>query len=153
MAMEPDTGNDPILALYRNYFVPTIRCFELANEARQVLEKATASQQDGAFERYKACLPLWVSMLSVTLEGYQAIGCRYPGVDAHIEEVARPLRTVRTHTANYYGDAEQKIAHSVLYDHRTDLIQKVLDIHFALYDFFHDYVATIEERMRTAADT
>ncbi|MFC0387288.1 hypothetical protein [Muricoccus vinaceus] len=143
---DPNTGNDPVLALYWNYFSVARRAFEMVEEAERATRNAKASEREVPFARYQAFLPMWLAALFTTCEGFRAIGGKRPALEAQMDEIMEPLRTVWRHTVNYHDDATQKQGRAPFYERSVGLLQKAADLHNALIAFFHDHVVALSRQ-------
>lgn len=145
---DPNTGNDPVLALYWNYFALARRSFEMVEEAERATRNARASEREVHFARYQAFLPMWLAALFTTCEGFRKIGAKRPALEAQMEEIMEPLRTVWQHTVHYHDDATQKQGRAPFYERSAGWLQKAADLHNALVGFFQDHVVALTERAK-----
>ena len=143
---DPNTSNDPVLALYWNYFVVARRAFEMVEEAKRATANARPGQREVHFSRYQAFLPMWLAALFTTCEGFRKIGGKRAPLEAQMDALFEPLRTVWLHTVNYHDDATQKQGRAPFYDPKAGWLQNATDLHNALVDFFRDHVVALSEQ-------
>ena len=80
------------------------------------------------------------------LEGFRKIGGKRPALEAQMDEIMEPLRSVWLHTVNYHDDATQKQGRAPFYERSAGLLQKAADLHNALIGFFHDHVVALSKQ-------
>ncbi|RYF20378.1 MAG: hypothetical protein EOO77_08160 [Oxalobacteraceae bacterium] len=149
---DPDTDNDPILALYRNYFAAARRLHEMVEEARRASASSFGDEREMHLNRLDTFLPLWLSALFTACEGFRKIEARDMTLDARMQEIMDPLRRVWQHTVEYHGDLEQKQGRATFYGRKSGNLNKAEALHAAFEEFFRNHLRSLEQGRPDDAD-
>jgi hypothetical protein len=140
---EAHTGNDPVLALYRNYFAAARRLHEQVDASRKAAEASFGDDREDHLNRLEVFLPLWLSALFTSCEGFRKINGKDPVLDAMIREIMAPLRRIWQHTVNFHGDAEQQQGRASFYDQQVGNLQRAEALHEEFEEFFRHHVRSL----------
>lgn len=148
----PDTGNEEVLALYRNYFAAARRLHELVDEARKAAEQSFGDEREVHMNRLEVFLPLWLSALFTSCEGFRKVGGRDAVLDAQIRGLMAPLRRVWQHTVQYHDDDDQKQGRATFYGQQSENLQRAELLHKTFEEFFRNYVQALDQGRPDDAD-
>lgn len=149
---DPDTDNDPILALYRNYFAAARRLHEMVEEARRASESSFGDERETHLNRLETFLPLWLSALFTACEGFRKIDARDAALDSQMREIMAPLRRVWQHTVEYHDDLKQKQGRATFYGQKSENLSKAQALHTTFEEFFRNHVRSLEQGRPDDAD-
>lgn len=100
--------NDPVTALFGNYFMPCILLHKHMHDARERMDAATTEEEEitafqGALAPHQI---LWLASLLPLCEGFRKLKLADADMDALIRENIGALRTVAKHVGSYHDDLD-----------------------------------------------
>lgn len=135
----PHTGNDPILALYSNYFASTRVLHARPHATRARFEVAPDTGRDDMWSEFHTYLSLWLAMLFVVADGFRHLGIEDAEIDSLIRAQMAKLRKSWRHTMHYHGNQERKLGQAAFIGSGPAALNDAEDLNAAFERFFKDY--------------